>query len=373
MDAVAPNEEVVTGPSPRTQTEGDAALAVEPPPDAFIDNAEENEGLEPSLSRRSGKKAQRREERAKRKDENRRAHIGEFRALLDVLMSLPAAVPAFVPIDSLCHKIGGKGDGKRAHYDASPEEIEATLSAAEGVLASEKPYRSLPEAFGPQHGLEVLGSLIDRPPKYQEKMLGQELSLIAKLWAIAVSSTSGATEGKPALTSDIAIIDIGAGNGCLAFLAALILGGHAVLIDHTLPPATLRVEEKLPEQYAGRIIRITADIASLDASINLEPVLMKHGIRRAIVIAKHLCGLGTDLAEGFILRWRAQQQSLSDSCKSDAAEARLARGHASIELLGAVMATCCGHKIGKADREAFAKLHVGDPYLHTITSGETSR
>merc|ERR1719454_1851779 len=163
------------------------------------------------------------------------------------------------------------------------------LSRAEEALATERAYRSLPAAFGPQEeGLHVLGSMIDRPKKYQEKMLGQELSILAKLWAIAGSAQAEDIQGP--LAHDLAVVDIGAGNGCLALLAALVLGGFAVLVDHTLPPPELRVEDKVPEQYRARIVRITADVATLDAAKDLEAQLLPHGIRRAVIIAKHLCG-----------------------------------------------------------------------------------
>ena len=66
---------------------------------------------------------------------------------------------------------------------------------------------------------------------YQEKMLGQELSILAKLWAIAGSAQAEDIQGP--LAHDLAVVDIGAGNGCLALLAALVLGGFAVLV----PPA----------------------------------------------------------------------------------------------------------------------------------------
>jgi len=70
-------------------------------------------------------------------------------------------------------------------------------------------------------------------------------------------------------------------------LAAIMLGGQAVLIDHTLPPAELRVEDKVPEALRSRILRITGDVADLDAAKDVEPLLASRGISSAIVIAKH--------------------------------------------------------------------------------------
>merc|ERR1711920_35030 len=37
------------------------------------------------------------------------------------------------------------------------------------------------------------------------------------------------------------------------------------------------------------------------------------------------------------------------------------------------MATCCGHKIGAADRETFAALHGNDEYLDALTGSDMDR
>lgn len=44
-----------------------------------------------------------------------------------------------------------------------------------------------------------------------------------------------------------------------------------------------------------------------------------------------------------------------------------------VELLGAVMATCCGHKINGADLDMYAQLHSHDEYLAKLTGGDHSR
>ncbi|CAK9106935.1 unnamed protein product [Durusdinium trenchii] len=204
----------------------------------------------------------------------------------------------------------------------------------------ECPYRRLPQIFAPQEGLEILSSMIDRPPKYQEKYLAQEWSILAKVWALAPNL--GPRSG------GLAVVDIGAGNGSLALLAGLLLGGHAVLIDHTLPPEPMRVEARLPEQYRDRILRVTGDVGDLDASREIEPILEKHGIRQVVVIAKHLCGTGTDLALKLLRRW----------CSNGTR----------VEVLGAVIATCCMHKINTSEeKEVFADIHSSDSYLRKLT------
>merc|ERR1712137_243955 len=114
--------------------------------------------------------------------------------------------------------------------------VEQAMKAVETALriGVEVPYRVLPEAFGPADAINILASMIDRPPKYQEKYLAQEVSLLTKIWGLAQGSP--ASNSGERQRSNLAIVDIGAGNGCLAFLAAVLLGAHAVLIDHTLPP-----------------------------------------------------------------------------------------------------------------------------------------
>ena len=173
----------------------------------------------------------------------------------------------------------------------------------------------------------------------------------SKVWALAGSPDG--QEGK-----DIAVVDIGAGNGSLAMLAALLLGGHAVLVDHTLPPEPLRVEGRLPAEYRHRILRVTGDVGDLDAQEALEPVLAKHGLSRVVVIAKHLCGVGTDLALKLLRRW----------CRDG-----LTSGAHRAELLGAVIATCCGHKIGTEDAQVYREIHARDPYLTRITGQDGDR
>jgi len=98
---------------------------------------------------------------------------------------------------------------------------EAALSVVASLLRGDGvPYRALPRAFHSQ-GLDVLATMVHRSSKYQDKFLPQELSLLGKVWAIA--GGDGA---------DLAVVDIGAGNGCLALIASLALDAQAILVDH---------------------------------------------------------------------------------------------------------------------------------------------
>lgn len=315
----------------------------------------------PAESRRSVRRAQR---WAGRKSEKKDAHSKEMIALHGVLESLSAALPVLTPVpappsvEDWVPQDGPADRPKRrtgpSDWEAYESQVESSLSVVEAALVSELPYRQLPEAFGPEEGLDIVASMLERPPKYQAKFAPQEVSLISKVWALAGGSGEG-----------LAVIDIGAGNGCLAFLAAVVLKCHAVLLDRELPPETLQVERKVPEKYRGQILRITGDVGDPDVRRDLESLLRRHGVTRAIVVAKHLCGVGTDLAMGLLSMWRQGQVDGAESAEDSS-------GHGSEipELLGAVFATCCGHKIAAADRETYASLHEGDEYLGRLTGSD---
>ena len=60
-------------------------------------------------------------------------------------------------------------------------EVDALLTQATAVLRTDCPYGALPEVFAPPEGLAILSAMIERPPKYQEKYLGQEWSILTKV------------------------------------------------------------------------------------------------------------------------------------------------------------------------------------------------
>jgi len=229
-----------------------------------------------------------------------------------------------------------------ATRDAMPErssdlsvEADNALRVAQAVMQTETPYRRLPEVFAPADGLEILNSMIERAPKYQEKYSAQESSLLMQVWALIDGEVG----------PDFAVVDIGAGNGCLALIAAIAFGSKAVLIDHTLPREELCVESYIPQEYRERILRITGDIKDVSLEKDLFPLLIKHGIKRAVVVAKHLCGLGTDLALSFVDRWKNCPMSPTT-------------------VVGATLATCCCHKIGQRQGlESYCCMYKEDPYL----------
>ena len=132
------------------------------------------------------------------------------------------------------------------------------------------PHRALPRAFDSQ-GLDVLATMVHRPSKYQDNFHAQEPSLLGESWAMAGGSGS-----------DLAVIDMGAGNGCLALIVSLTLNAQAVLVDHTLTREELRVESGIPEEHHQRTLRVTRGMEDTDMARDLLP------FRRAVVVAKHL-------------------------------------------------------------------------------------
>eukprot|EP01062_Namystynia_karyoxenos_P059703 TRINITY_DN5111_c2_g1_i5.p1 TRINITY_DN5111_c2_g1~~TRINITY_DN5111_c2_g1_i5.p1 ORF type:complete len:473 (+),score=150.09 TRINITY_DN5111_c2_g1_i5:57-1421(+) len=191
-------------------------------------------------------------------------------------------------------------------------------------------YAELPFDGGPQpaEGAACVAGVLDRVDKYQAKMAPQEYSLLHKLWRVCGGDLAG-----------VAVIDIGGGNGCLAVLCALLLGVVSLIIDRDPPPDALRAELSIPEGAAarGRVLRMDADVAEVCPSA-LER-LGGLGVQRVVLLSKHLCGMGTDLAVGL--------------------SARLLEGPhpGGPRTVGMVAATCCGHKI--SDPAAFAALYRG--------------
>eukprot|EP00933_Yihiella_yeosuensis_P034567 TRINITY_DN28045_c0_g1_i1.p1 TRINITY_DN28045_c0_g1~~TRINITY_DN28045_c0_g1_i1.p1 ORF type:complete len:515 (+),score=116.97 TRINITY_DN28045_c0_g1_i1:45-1547(+) len=331
--------------------------------------AEVTTSKEPGASATKSRRAQKRAEKAIARAAHDKNKTRELRAVAGVLQALPQALPGISKDSELTSRLlcgfcaqqdepaGGNaqvagatssdtpkpGQKRKATPDA--DQVQNALEAAEEAFRIECPYGSLPQVFAPPGAAEIVKTMIDRPPKYQEKYVDQEVSILAKVWGLAQGNEASKDD------SPVAVIDIGAGNGSLALLASVLLGGYAVLIDHTLPPEPLRVEDKVPEPYKSRVLRVTGDVADLDAQRELEPLLERHGICRVVIIAKHLCGVGTDLALQLVNRW----------CQGSSSEDK------GVCVLGAVMATCCGHKIGKMDRTMYAALHSKDAYLMSLT------
>ena len=127
----------------------------------------------------------------------------------------------------------------RATRGSHPKASRASAGSA-ALRGDGVPYRALPRAPDSQ-GLDVLATMVHRHSKYQDKFYAQEPSLLGEVWAMAGGSGS-----------DLAIVDMGAGNGCLAIIASLTLDAQVVIVDHTLTREELRVESRIQEKYHHR-------------------------------------------------------------------------------------------------------------------------
>ena len=194
------------------------------------------------------------------------------------------------------------------------------------------PYDQLVHDCGPLDRLSEciswMKAMACRPEKYESKMIPQEVSLIHKMF-ILLDGRQEVEPSKP-LGSSVAVLDIGAGNGCLGLFTTLILNCPVFLIDREAPNTQLQTENMVPEALSRRMVRFVSDIGTLDVG-QMVSFLRSNGICQVIVCAKHLCGLGTDLAIRFAERLKGYQDEKG-----------------SIEVLGIVAATCCVNKIDGA-------------------------
>lgn len=312
------------------------------------------------------------EEKRRKREAYLNANTKEREVLLGVLRSLSALAPRLSAVlgsvlssvePSATNQYGTDAAAYlQPHSALNGFNFSDSLDILEAALQVRTSYRSLPDAFGPTEATSLLSSTIHRHEKFNDKNLPQEMSLVTKLWALA----RGAAKSNPAQSSGgLAVIDFGAGGGDLAFLAALVLDAHAVLIDRHLPVEHVRVENRVPEPYRSKVLRVSGDIRDLSFCDDVEPLLQQHGIRRAVVVAKHLCGSGTDLALDFVSRWQG--------CNVEASNSHAAHrsSGSDVELLGVAFATCCGHKIIK-DVDTYARLNSNDPFLRELTCRDAS-
>ncbi len=171
------------------------------------------------------------------------------------------------------------------NWDQFPEEACQTILEK---LDVQYRHNTLQDSHGPESGFEQLNSVLTRATKYQEKFIPQEVSLLHKVWWICKGDFS-----------DVAVLDIGGGNACMCLFASMILDCYSVCIDYVCPPEELCGELYLSEEDRERLFkRITCDVRDVDFE-SLFEVLHARGKKRIVILAKHLCGCGTDLALTF--------------------------------------------------------------------------
>eukprot|EP00927_Polykrikos_kofoidii_P031914 TRINITY_DN27325_c0_g1_i1.p1 TRINITY_DN27325_c0_g1~~TRINITY_DN27325_c0_g1_i1.p1 ORF type:complete len:667 (+),score=136.26 TRINITY_DN27325_c0_g1_i1:61-2001(+) len=234
---------------------------------------------------------------------------------------------------------GGKGkrSGKRYEHEAvsdgNPERDERLrdrLSKVFKVQGSLPRYSRLPLAHGPSltAGYATVKSVILRPPKYTEKFLPQEYSLLHKIWTLLDGANGGC--------SGAGVVDIGAGNANCAVLAAVLLGLTVICVERESPRIELRAEAQLPEGLRDRVLRVESDIEDFDARA-LETVAANHGLSRVVLVAKHPCGIGVDrsidCAAKLLERDSASRGRVDDK----------------VAVVGVVLATCCTNKLSMDD------------------------
>lgn len=159
--------------------------------------------------------------------------------------------------------------------------------------------------------------IIQRPPKYHAKYAAQEFSLLR----LALPFLSKGAVG---------VVDIGAGNANLACLINLIFRVPVLCVDRDPPPPALSGDTRLPP---NQVTRIEADIGALE----LEKVLawtQEKQLAGVLVLAKHLCGLGTDLAIEFVACLKLK-----------------------VRVVGIIAATCCCNKLSGEDAEKYVALY----------------
>jgi len=113
----------------------------------------------------------------------------------------------------------------------------------------------------------------------------------------------------------------------------------------------------------------------------VETLLIHCGVSRVVFVAKHLCGVGADLALEFISRWSARTRSQVSGHNACTEFGGVERGGndgtdegspTGVTLLGAVIATCCAGKMSEGDYGKFAEVHAGDVYLSSFTGQDHS-
>jgi hypothetical protein len=121
--------------------------------------------------------------------------------------------------------------------------------------------------------------LLHRDAWYLDKHLSQEVSIITNLQKII----------KYGDKQNI-ILDVGGGNGCLAYLCGKILEIPAIVVDRKKPDKSVDHNTDLDFTYYRRIVTDLKDF-NIGEFANYN----------VYIIAKHLCGTGLDIVIRFII------------------------------------------------------------------------
>jgi hypothetical protein len=230
------------------------------------------------------------------------------------------------------HRKASKRTSQALSNDSSLDSLHLLLSSLPppfedpAVLTAyaDMPSRALPSV----HSDELISKIFRRSNSYSLKHSPQELSLLRIVHSLAKElgapppkvSAASTTAASTTAAAPYRVLDIGGGNGNLAALVAFTLLVPVTIVERVPRRVAIQGELNLPLHLSSLVSRVVADVSSY---------VLPPG-PPAIVLAKHLCGLGTDAAIAF-------------AADSPAAKA-------------AVLATCCCCKISESPG-AFCDLH----------------
>jgi hypothetical protein len=124
--------------------------------------------------------------------------------------------------------------------------------------------------------LNLCKKYLPRDSNYESKHLLQEVSIISNLKKIVKTGENNL------------ILDVGGGNGCLAYLCSKILDTLTIVIDRHKPARCVDNFKLDLSKYS----RITIDLKDFDIS--------KYSNYNIYIIAKHLCGTSLDIVLKYI-------------------------------------------------------------------------
>ena len=190
------------------------------------------------------------------------------------------------------------------------------------------------ELYSPNadHSLSIISTFVDRASKYNEKNSSQELSIAFQVFKLIYPKRN--TED----ALDV-IVDVGAGNANLSCLLAMIFDVPIICVekDSNLIPE-LQGERRLPSpQFSVKRVEIL-----------IEEYVLPSEFNNAVVLGKHLCGVGTDAGIRFL-------ESTKD------------------KVLGTIWCTCCCNKITEEyGSSLFEELNGVDDHETLVTVAKTT-
>lgn len=178
----------------------------------------------------------------------------------------------------------------------------------------------------------TIQSIISRPGKYEDKHLLQEAHILCKLTDLLKEQSD---------LKDLIVLDIGGGNGDLAYIISKVFAIQTTIIDPYLPQVRIDMD---PDASSDR--------CNLSRIVSPIKEFVPDGDKKYFVICKHLCGSGFNDA----VDWMQLNKTL---------------------VAGLMMLPCCYHKytygelvytfIDKIDSD---KLAFASQWKHEANKGK---